>query len=242
MSGYWDIHNHILPGVDDGSGSMAETMRLIQLEYDQGVRHIIMTPHYRKGMFEISLNDKEEVFWRVRQQVCEKFPDLQIFLGCEYYATPHMMERITKDARYRMPGGQSVLVEFSYTTDSYFLMHTVKQLQGAGYIPVIAHFERYQCLHKDAALIRQLQKENAVLQMNCDGILGKEGFRMKRFCMQALKDDLVDLIGSDAHNTQERSVHLADAAEVIRRKFGEKRVAKLLQDNPKQLYGELATV
>lgn len=51
MTGYWDIHNHILPGVDDGSGCMRETMEMLEEEYRQGVRHIVFTPHYRRGMF-----------------------------------------------------------------------------------------------------------------------------------------------------------------------------------------------
>lgn len=50
MTGYWDIHNHILPGVDDGSGCMRETMEMLEEEYRQGVRHIVFTPHYRRGM------------------------------------------------------------------------------------------------------------------------------------------------------------------------------------------------
>ena len=51
MTGYWDIHNHILPGVDDGSGCMRETMEMLEEEYRQGVRHIVFTPHYRRDMF-----------------------------------------------------------------------------------------------------------------------------------------------------------------------------------------------
>ena len=52
MTGYWDIHNHILPGVDDGSGCMRETMEMLEEEYRQGVRHIVFTPHYRRGFFD----------------------------------------------------------------------------------------------------------------------------------------------------------------------------------------------
>lgn len=58
MTGYWDIHNHILPGVDDGSGCMRETMEMLEEEYRQGVRHIVFTPHYRRDMFAIP---REEV-------------------------------------------------------------------------------------------------------------------------------------------------------------------------------------
>lgn len=236
MAAYWDIHNHILPGVDDGSGSMAETLRLVQLEHDQGVRNLVFTPHYRKGMFEVSLDDKEEVFHRACETLADQFPDMKFYLGCEYFASPHMMERLTSDLRYRMPGGRVVLVEFPYTVEFDFIDKTVEKLQSAGLTPVIAHFERYQCLHKDYALVHFLKETEAVLQMNCSAILGKEGFRMKRFCKNALKDELVDLIASDAHNTADRSVHMQETAELLRKKFGEDAVTKLLQTNPQQLF------
>lgn len=236
MAGYWDIHNHILPGVDDGSGSMAETIRLIQLEHDQGVRHIVFTPHYRKGMFEVALDAKEEVFHRVCEELSERFYDMHFYLGCEYYATPHMMEQIQHDSRYRMPNGQAVLVEFSYTIEFKQILTMVQNLKNAGYIPIIAHFERYQCLQKDISLLAKLKCAGAFLQMNCDALLGKEGFRIKHFCVKALKEDVVDLIASDAHNTEFRSVHIQQAAEMIYKKVGEDKVIEMLQKNPQQLF------
>lgn len=102
MAGYWDMHNHILPGVDDGSGSMAETLRLVQLEYDQGVRNIVFTPHYRKGMFEISLDEKEEVFHRTCETLTDHFPDMKFYLGCEYFASP-LGRASDQEPRYCMP-------------------------------------------------------------------------------------------------------------------------------------------
>lgn len=57
MTGYWDIHNHILPGVDDGSGCMRETMEMLEEEYRQGVRHIVFTPHYRRDIFLCGLRE-----------------------------------------------------------------------------------------------------------------------------------------------------------------------------------------
>ena len=128
-----------------------------------------------------------------------------------------------------------ILVEFSYTAEFDFIMQTVEKLQSAGMTPVIAHFERYQCLHEDYALVHYLAEEEVLLQMNCNAILGKEGVRMKRFCKMALKDGVVDLLASDAHNTTDRSVHIQETADLIRKKFGEDTVAELLQTNPQQL-------
>ena len=85
MTGYWDIHNHILPGVDDGSGCMRETMEMLEEEYRQGVRHIVFTPHYRRDMFAIPREEIQVVYARVCEMAADRFPEMEFYLGCEYY-------------------------------------------------------------------------------------------------------------------------------------------------------------
>lgn len=78
MTGYWDIHNHILPGVDDGSGCMRETMEMLEEEYRQGVRHIVFTPHYRRGMFAIPREEIQTVYARVCEMAADRFPEMEL--------------------------------------------------------------------------------------------------------------------------------------------------------------------
>ena len=73
MTGYWDIHNHILPGVDDGSGCMRETMEMLEEEYRQGVRHIVFTPHYRRDMFAIPREEIQTVYARVCEMAADRW-------------------------------------------------------------------------------------------------------------------------------------------------------------------------
>ncbi len=235
--GYWDVHCHLLPGVDDGAGSMTETMKLIGMEYRQGVRKIVFTPHYRKGLFEIPLDAKEEVFNQVVKKAEKKYPDMEFYLGCEYHTESRMMDRIMEDARYRMPKGQAVLVEFSYTESFRNLLQVVKNLVKAGLIPVVAHFERYECLRKDITRLKRLKKEGAMLQVNCKSLIGKEGLSKKMFCGRALMEGYVDLLGTDAHNTESRSVHMEEAARYIWKKKGDFGLRKILQENPERLFG-----
>ncbi len=235
--GYWDVHCHILPGVDDGSGSMAETMKLIGMEYSQGVRKMVFTPHYRKGLFEIPLDVKEEVFYKVVKKARKKYPDMEFYLGCEYHTESKMMDRILSDPRYRMPNGQAVLVEFSYTESFINMLRVVRNLVEEGLIPVVAHFERYECLRTDISKLKRLKKEGAMLQINCKSLIGKEGLGKKIFCGRALMKGYVDLLGTDAHNIESRSVHIEEAARYIWKKRGDSGLRKILQENPEQLFG-----
>lgn len=99
MTGYWDIHNHILPGVDDGSGCMRETMEMLEEEYRQGVRHIVFTPHYRRDMFAIPREEIQTVYARVCEMAADRFPEMEFYLGCEYY--------IHSDASVELPARES---------------------------------------------------------------------------------------------------------------------------------------
>ena len=236
MTGYWDIHNHILPGVDDGSGSLQETLELVKNEHDQGIRHIVFTPHYRRGMFEVAQEEKAVVFARVYETLAEQFPDMHFYLGCEYYADPHMMRRIGPNDSYRMPGGEAVLTEFGYEMKFGTLMNVVNALRKEELIPIMAHIERYQCLLKDMDLLTELKEAGAKLQINCDSVIGKSGFKAKRYCMKALEAGLIDFVASDAHNTGQRNVHMEEAIKQIGSKFGADTAETLFRINPERLF------
>lgn len=117
MTGYWDIHNHILPGVDDGSGCMRETMEMLEEEYRQGVRHIVFTPHYRRDMFAIPREEIQTVYARVCEMAADRFPEMEFYLGCEYYIhSDSSVERLRGNPKYYMAGSRTVLIEFAYET------------------------------------------------------------------------------------------------------------------------------
>lgn len=141
MTGYWDIHNHILPGVDDGSGCMRETMEMLEEEYRQGVRHIVFTPHYRRGMFAIPREEIQTVYARVCEMAADRFPEMEFYLGCEYYIhSDASVERLRGNPKYYMAGSRTVLMEFAYeigfTKDPYSLI-------SAGDVFVLPNNETY---------------------------------------------------------------------------------------------------
>lgn len=165
MTGYWDIHNHILPGVDDGSSCMRETMSLLQAEYEQGIRHLIVTPHYRRGMFEIGFEDIQKVYEKTRLYCEETFPSMHLYLGREcFVSSVNRAEKILSDSRYYMAGRPVVLLEFGYETEYAMIFQTVLMAQEAQVIPVLAHIERYRALQNQDA-VRRIRKAGASVQI-----------------------------------------------------------------------------
>lgn len=234
---YWDIHNHILPGLDDGAGNMEETYRLVKQEYAQGIRNIIFTPHYRTGMFEVSREEQIQVFKETGLELRKHFHDMSFFLGCEYYVHSADAARLTA-APYRIAATKSVLVEFSTRQSFQTIRTAVDTIMASGYTPIIAHAERYKCLTEDVARVLWLKQAGARLQLNADSVLGDTGLAAGRFCKKVLTEDLVDFIASDAHDVKFRGVHMQDCIQFIEKKYGEERADRIFIHNPKQLFPE----
>lgn len=163
MTGYWDIHNHILPGVDDGSGCMSETMEMLEEEYRQGVRHIVFTPHYRRDMFAIPREEIQTVYARVCEMAADRFPEMEFYLGCEYYIhSDASVERLRGNPKYYMAGSRTVLMEFAYEASYAWIMQTVSEVRQMGLQPVVAHAERYECLYKGRDRVASGDKIEAI--------------------------------------------------------------------------------
>ena len=89
--GIFDIHCHIVPGVDDGAADIEETRKLLEMEYKQGVRNIILTPHFRFQMFETSLEKVQRQFRLAEEAAADISKDLHLYLGCEFHANMEML-------------------------------------------------------------------------------------------------------------------------------------------------------
>ena len=90
--GLFDIHCHIVPSVDDGASSAEEAYKMLQMDYRQGVRNIIATPHYRLQMFETPIETVEHQFLVLRQLARKVAPDLHVYLGCDFHSNMEMVE------------------------------------------------------------------------------------------------------------------------------------------------------
>lgn len=238
MTGLWDIHNHMLPGLDDGSSCMEETFDLLQDAYHQGIRNIIFTPHYRKHMFETSIEDRQKVFSdfleKYQKDWKKKLPAMTFRLGCEFHMHPSKELDLLEQEPYRMPGKKVLLTEF-IRGDSYNrIQEVLDPFLWSGYTCIIAHAERYG-LKTDE--IRKLHEVPGIeIQVNADSILGFDGFRMKHFTKRLLKSGCIDLIASDVHDTANRQNHLGQCADWISKKYGVEAAKSLFITNPERVF------
>jgi len=236
MKNLWDIHCHIVPHVDDGSHSLDTSMEMLRTDYKQGISHIIVTPHYRRNMFETKRDVVEHNFKILYDKAKEEMPDLDLYLGCEFHKDKLIAHMLTEDERYRMNGTRYVLVEFSESESERQIRDTCRAVLNAGLYPIIAHAERIDIVRKKKGkLIDELRDDGVYIQVNANSILGYDGTAYKWCTRSLLKNDEVDFLGSDAHNMSDRVSHLKECALFLREKYPREQVIRLLSKNPKRI-------
>lgn len=236
MVGLCDVHCHLLPEIDDGASSIAETAKLLKLEYADGVRTIIVTPHYRVGMFEPSMDEVYKQYARVKEIAAMVGDGMQVFLGCEFHVNEDMVTVLRQGRRPTMAGSRYVLTEFSEKHDYPFIRGKCYELLSNGYKPIVAHAERYPAIRKNIDYLGDLAELGAYIQMNAGSVLGKEGFLIRQFCKKAIKEALIHFIGSDAHNLADRRPLLGKCADYVEDLMGESYTRHILIENPKMIF------
>lgn len=238
MNGLYDMHCHIIPGVDDGAETISDSMEILRDERAQGVENIILTPHFRINMFEISRDVVERNYRTLAESAKNEFPEMKLYLGCEFHSSHEMTDMLRADPRFRMCGTCYVLLEFSSAHDAGYIRNGAYALISSGFTPIIAHCERYSPIYKRMEFARELCDMGALLQINASSVLGIDGFGMKMFCRKMLKKGLVSFIGSDVHNTGDRSTHIGECADYVEKKYGTHVAREIFIHNPKMLISD----
>ena len=127
------------------------------------------------------------------------------------------------------------MTEYLYETEYSYIAEQTGRLISHGYIPVIAHVERYKCLQKKPQLCVELSDMGAFIQVNADSILGLDGFRIKQLCKKMLSHEWIDIVGSDAHDMTERVSHMQLCKEHIEKKYGVEYAEYLFIRNPMRI-------
>lgn len=232
MGNIADMHCHIVPGVDDGARTLKDSLDIVKEEYRQGVRLIIATPHWRRGMFETDRHTVEEHFRLLKAAAAEPFPDLNLYLGCEFHVHIDMIEEMRSSPLFRMNGTNIVLTEFSSEHNQDYIREALNKEISSGFTPIVAHIERYPDAFRDLDFIAELQSMGAKIQVNADSVIGEEGRSVRKQIRKMIDSDLVDFIGSDAHNITDRACHLGQCAKTIEKHFGQAAVRKIMWQHP----------
>lgn len=228
-----DIHCHLLYHVDDGAKTIEESVAMLDIAQKQGIEGMILTPHYRHGMFDYPRDRIEEHYNRLKPLARER--GIQLFLGCEYHVNSGIVKAFDGGRCHTLADTRYVLTEYSHQSELSYIRSMTQELLFHGYIPVIAHIERYACMLQSLEAAGELQNMGALIQTNAAAVLGLESWGIKRYCKKLLKEGYVDIIASDSHNTDKRACHMLKCYEYIAKKFDKAYAQELMHDNPKKI-------
>ena len=220
MANVTDFHSHILPGIDDGSRSVKESLAMLRLEADQGIRHVVATPHfyarYETPEEFLRKRNRAEVRLRRAMENQEGLPKLSI--GAEVYFFRGMSQSEILP-RLTIRGKQCILVEMPpvpWTEDVYRELAAIREKQGL--TPIVAHIDRYIAPFRAHGIPGKLEQMPVLVQANASFFLEKATAGM---AMRMLKADQIQLLGSDCHNMTSRKPNMEEALVAIRQKLGE---------------------
>ena len=201
-----DIHMHLIPGVDDGAMDMEMALVMMIRAKEQGISRIIATPH--SEAFHFSREDIRVIFQRLVVTAAKVCPEVKLHLGCEVYCEADIMEQVIEllDSGLfpTMNGTKYVLMEFSQWVYPENTTPCVEALVDAGYMPIIAHMERYKYLRDNIALVEQFRNLGALIQVNAYSLFDEMDNSIKNWARRLVRERKVDFLGTDAHRTYHR--------------------------------------
>lgn len=229
-----DIHCHILPGLDDGSDNLEESLRMARLAVDGGTDAIIVTPHSNIPDSYLNYCDKDyvEKFKALKARLTEENIPLKIFPGHEIFAADNFVELIKTKKLLTLCNSDYPLVEFNFTEHSESVYEKLQMLTAEGLTPIVAHPERYAFVAEDDFAPLKLNNLGCLLQVNKGSLKGNFG-RNAYFASHAIiENEIADFVASDAHSPYMRTPYLADAFEIISEIHSEEYADLLLNINP----------
>ena len=210
-----DIHTHILYGVDDGAKNISDSMGLLDEEREQGVGKVILTPHYGPKFGHPDVSLIRENFEAIREKAHRYYPEIQLYLGSELYYQENTIADLEQGKALTMNETRYILVEFGVSDSYSYIYRAIQTLAYAGYLPVIAHVERYRAIFGHPDKLDELIRSGAYIQINAESLIGGIFDKQASFCKKIVKEGLVHFLGSDCHDFRTRKPNMKKAADVI---------------------------
>ena len=224
-----DIHSHILPGIDDGSKSWDMTLAMCRLAVQDGITHIVTTPH-ADDIYTYSRDRVRDILRELSQKVGQQ-PAFSI--GCDFHLSfDNIEDAIAHPYRYTIAAKQYLLVELSDYGIPPQVSDGLFKLQSAGVVPIITHPERNAILQRGPERVLEWVDAGYLVQVTASAITGFWGPIAKRVAMWLLEHNAVHVLATDAHDDKNRPPILSEARHAVSKRFGADFARILVLDNP----------
>lgn len=223
-----DLHCHILPGLDDGSGSFEESLAMAAMAAGHGIRRIAATPHCITG----SARDVTDGIAMLQELLNEEQIPVRLYPGMEIFGT-YDTARLLRDKKLLTLGGSRYpLIEFDFHTDGEDETDILQSVIDAGFTPLVAHPERYDYVCREPALINRWKQMGCLFQINRGSLLGRYGYNAQQMAMALVRRGFATVVATDAHSPVVRTPRARDVYALLFQSVSPVAAELLMRRNP----------
>ena len=232
----YDLHSHVLPGLDDGAKTVDESMEMLRVAAADGTKGIAATPHGKDVREAGVLGLVSEHVETLNQLLQEEALDIKVYVGMENHLTPDLPELVASSEAFTINGGIYILVELPFDSLPDYTDTVLDQLQGQGLTPLIAHPERQADILADPSIMGRFAGRGMLGQVTSTCILGKFGPEARNVAEILLRNGWVHVISTDCHRPSgPRAPKMADAVVEAGRIVGEEKARAMALDTPRAI-------
>jgi protein-tyrosine phosphatase len=197
-----DMHSHLIPGIDDGSKSMDETIGMLTKFENLGFKKVITTPHimsdYYRNTPEIILGGME----KVQAELKRINLNIEFEAAAEYYYDETLMEKLKNKEKLLTFGDNYLLFEFSFHSEPSQIDALIFEMITQNYKPVLAHFERYVFLHGSIDKATEWREKGVNIQLNYNSLTGHYGPEVLKQARKLVDSGQIDFVATDCHRIE----------------------------------------
>jgi len=231
-----DIHSHVLPGLDDGSPSLEESLRMVRVAAETGITDLVATPHanlqYRF--------DPEAVEQKLAELAEACGEPVHLHRGCDFhFYFDNIQDALAHPTKYTINHKNYLLVEFSDLLIVKTTGEVFARMLDAGMVPIITHPERNYLLHRRLDRLQGWAGQGCLVQVTAQSLLGRFGPEARNTCRELIERGMVHFVASDSHDSEDRPPRLDIAYEHVAKRYGGAMAERLFLANPRAvLHGE----
>ena len=230
-----DMHTHILPGIDDGSGSIEESIKMIKEAKEAGFTEIVSTSHYIEESYNFSKHEREELIKNINKELERENVDIKIYNGAEAYISTNLNQLIEKGEVPTINESKYLLMELPMHSEILYLDNIIYNLRTNGIIPIIAHPERYSYVQKNPKMLQDLINKGVLFQGNYGSIIGRYGKDVEKTLKKLLKNNMIHFLGTDTHRSESVYIQMDKILKKLEKLIGKEKLEFLSKRNPQKI-------
>lgn len=227
-----DIHSHILPCLDDGAGSMEQSLAMCRIAAEEGIDSVVATPHCYVHHKSASPEKIQECIFAMQKKLNQEGIGITLYAGNEIYYRQDVEEELEQGRVCTLAGSKYVLVEFHPGEEYLYIIRGLNSLSRYGYYPILAHTERYENLFTQKDRLEELKNRGVQIQINASSIAAKGwSNQYRKRALRMIKEEMADFVATDAHSDVHRAPRIRECISILQKKAGRTYTQKLLEEN-----------